>query len=749
MIKKLLARQNTLGRLIFRTTYIELEDSLIRIHPSQISIKVGELSGFITATKLPWGDRIVFTKGQKSHKIGFLVKSESKIIIEEINAIFARNLEIRILGILNYFKQAAVNAYLRDSKIPNLQLELNFLHSEFRKFSSLWSRYLPKKLIRELTALEAFHPIESHAQKLRATYEIKMQSEHAKFFSTVEENPLSQEQCLAVVRDNDYNLILAGAGTGKTSVIIAKALFLQEAGQSKASDILILAYNKAAASELIERYEKCAKAAGGDTDKFPTIKTFHALGRDILKQTNSDISISELQEDSTKFVIWVTKWLGAYICDSDTGLPDFITILYEPVNPFSFGTKEEYERHVRDNEYRTLQGELVKSYQEVLIANWLFEHAIEYTYEPKYPVRVLVEAGIVYKPDFYLSEFDIYIEHFGVDRNGRTRPGIDAEEYANQMDWKRKLHREQKTHLVETYHYDWCEDNLFSSLTDKLQKKISEERISSFDQEIWVPVRRPQKEILRTLNEMGHVSDKAKLLLDCLTAIRVENIQENDILNRLQNRNIGFPEIWSKILNQLVSDYLFELKSTETIDFDDMIIRASKIINSGNYNAKWTHILVDEFQDISNSRMNLVRAIVSGDQTPSLAVVGDDWQAIYRFSGGKLKLTTQFEELVGKNTTSKLQTTYRYNDSIAHVAGTFVMQNPEQYKKTINSQIEVDSPKVFLLDDIIGEEVSLVKKVSMTIAKLRRSAPGESFAVLARYNYLLQQCRDENKRKGV
>jgi DNA helicase-4 len=180
-----------------------------------------------------------------------------------------------------------------------------------------------------------------------------------------------------------------------------------------------------------------------------------------------------------------------------------------------------------------------------------------------------------------------------------------------------------------------------------------------------------------------------------------------------------------------------------------MIVSASGAMTLKQYKPQWTHILVDEFQDISNARMNLLRELVSSEKKPSLAVVGDDWQAIYRFSGGKLELTTQFEKLVGKNTMSKLETTYRYNDNIAHVAGTFVMQNPEQYVKTISSQIKVDSPKVFLLDDSIGEDNSLVKKVSMTIATLRDNTPDESIAVLARYNYLLQECRDHNRRQGI
>ena len=762
MDEKIIAKQNFLGRLIFREKYLQLKDSRVNFQPSQLSIRVDALQDFATVTSLPWGNRVAIFSSGKKYTIGFLLKSDSEIIVNAINKIFAATLEVRILGVLKYFRETTEKTYLRDSQIPNLQLEVLSLLIDLEKSYDSLNKYLSADLIHELSALKTFLPIESNAEELRANYEANVQSEYANFFSTVEKNPLSQQQCLAAIRDNDYNLILAGAGTGKTSVIIAKALFLQKSGQAKASDILILAYNNEAANELRKRYELRAEAIGFATSDIPKIKTFHALGLDILKLANEDISLSKLPKDKTKLLMWVTQWLGSYIANSETGLPDFIKILYEPVNPFAFETREEYERHLRDNEYRTFQGELVKSYQEVLIANGLFEHSIKYEYEPQYQTKVRIEIGIDYRPDFYLPEFDLYIEHFGVDRSGKTRAGIDAKKYAEEMEKKRLLHQEQGTHLIETYHYEWCEDNLLDSLKQKLQKSILRQNRyylppntepmeihQEVDPALWEPIKRSQDEILNTLNEMGIVSEKAELLLDCLKAIRVENIQEDSVLNRLEVRKVGFPEIWSKILNKLVGDYLSELKRTKTIDFDDMIIRATEIIRSRNYDPKWTHVLVDEFQDISNARMNLVKEIVSTAQKPSLAVVGDDWQAIYRFAGGKLELTTRFEKLVGKSTTSKLETTYRYNDNIAHIAGTFVMQNPEQYVKTISSPLKTNSPRVFLLDEGLRENSSLMKKVSMTIATLKENAPGESVAVLARYNYLLEECHDQNRRAGI
>ena len=91
--------------------------------------------------------------------------------------------------------------------------------------------------------------------------------------------------------------------------------------------------------------------------------------------------------------------------------------------------------------------------------------------------------------------------------------------------------------------------------------------------------------------------------------------------------------------------------------------------------------MVDEFQDISQSRADFLNSLVAAQTNPSLTVVGDDWQSIYRFSGGKLELTTRFDEKMGPNTRTVLDKTFRYNDSIAHIAGTFVMENPEQFQK--------------------------------------------------------------------
>lgn len=63
-----------------------------------------------------------------------------------------------------------------------------------------------------------------------------------------------------------------------------------------------------------------------------------------------------------------------------------------------------------------------------------------------------------------------------------------------------------------------------------------------------------------------------------------------------------------------------------------------------------------------------------------LFAVGDDWQAIYRFSGAQLSLTTAFHQTFGEGEHCHLDTTYRFNSRIGDIANRFVQQNPHQLK---------------------------------------------------------------------
>jgi DNA helicase-4 len=95
------------------------------------------------------------------------------------------------------------------------------------------------------------------------------------FFDAVEKKLLTPEQRLSVVVDEDATLVLASAGSGKTSVITANATYLIEKGVRKPEEILLVAFAKDAAEEMSARIEeRCGKPV--------PVRTFHALAYGII-----------------------------------------------------------------------------------------------------------------------------------------------------------------------------------------------------------------------------------------------------------------------------------------------------------------------------------------------------------------------------------------------------------------------------------------------------------------------------------
>src|SRR5690606_22478026 len=151
--------------------------------------------------------------------------------------------------------------------------------------------------------------------------------------------------------------------------IVAKALDLIDRATVEPSEILVLAYNNAAAQELRERLLRRAEVAGLEAELQPEVMTFHALGRRILREAKVSTHLSVFVDDPIRLEMWLSDWLLTLLKNDPSALRDFIELSVQPVNPFEFKSRAEYERYIRDNEFRTLQGEKVRGYQELLIAN--------------------------------------------------------------------------------------------------------------------------------------------------------------------------------------------------------------------------------------------------------------------------------------------------------------------------------------------------------------------------------------------
>lgn len=117
---------------------------------------------------------------------------------------------------------------------------------------------------------------------------------------------------------------------------------------------------------------------------------------------------------------------------------------------------------MRGSTYKTMNGELVKSGGERMIADYFFRNKIRYEYEK--PVMGTANRRIA-RPDFYLPDYDIYVEYWGM---VATEDGKDRKEYQRGMEWKMAKYKEAGIRFISIY------PNEIEILDSAFQKKLKE-----------------------------------------------------------------------------------------------------------------------------------------------------------------------------------------------------------------------------------------------------------------------------------
>ncbi len=480
--------------------------------------------------------------------------------------------------------------------------------------------------------------------------------------SIAELDMLTDEQAEAIATDEDTTLVLAGAGTGKTSVIVGKLAHLVQNQHVDTKEILVLAYNRKAAAEIRDRLPHIL--AGVE------ISTFHSFGLKVLPM-NPDIS--PLAEDDKKLKSTIDRFLDDLLEDRDQSeaLINFVLYNRAPWRPvYDFETISDYNEYIRSVELRTLHGEKVRSFEELTIANYLSEHCVNYLYEAPYPTNTATPQRRQYCPDFYLTDHDIYIEHFALDRKGNPPQGwVD---YADGVEWKRDVHKRYGTALVETF--SWQHEN--NTLLPTLRLKLEEHGVSF--------ARIPREELIRLLREQK-MSWLSSLLNSFLNHVKTSNFSLDELHRNAQTSSDRIRSIRFLNVFELVdARYEKVLAEQNTIDFHDMINDAEQFIREIAWESPYRYVLVDEFQDIAAGRMRLLQAL----NRPNVAyfLVGDDWQSIYRFAGSDVGLFKQCEKHLSYKQQQTLSHTFRYGDGILDPATTFIRRNPEQTQRPLRSK---------------------------------------------------------------
>jgi DNA helicase-4 len=548
-------------------------------------------------------------------------------------------------------------------------------------------------------------------------------------FHQVESKPLTSAQQLACVRNEDNNLVLAGAGTGKTSTMIGRTGYLLASELAESDQILLLAFAKKAAEELEGRIE--SRLEEWHEGRSPKVKTFHALGLEIVGQVErKKPRLTPMAEDKSKFAQFVGKTLD--ICLQDRTyrrkfIKYFQTERFPYRSPFDFESMEDYREYVRVNELRTLNGDVVKSFEEVLISNFLSANGIRFEYESRYGVDTRTPDFSQYRPDFYLVDHKIYIEHFALDHSGMPPKHFNQQRYLDGITWKRKLHEENETTLIETYSYlRWD-----GRLEDYLKFALEEAGVT-FDL-------KTSDELLDELREGSLVSDFAQLLSDFITLFKTAAGDVEDLKSKAK----GHPDrsrilLLLELVIPIVKIYDQHLKRNGEIDFADMIWRAVSYVTSGEYRSPYRHILVDEFQDISGPRAKLIKGLLDQNKDQVFYAVGDDWQSIYRFTGSDISYTRDFAKEFGATATTALDLTFRFNQEISDLASCFVLKNPAQIQKNIRSNRTQGAAAVSLIRVLESARgLSLALDSISKIAKIDQ-VKDPTVLVLGRYHFVLE-----------
>ncbi|HIV77462.1 MAG TPA: UvrD-helicase domain-containing protein [Candidatus Sphingomonas excrementigallinarum] len=500
------------------------------------------------------------------------------------------------------------------------------------------------------------------------------------FFEDLGGVSMAMEQREACIRLEDSNLLVASAGSGKSATMVGKVAYVLQKGLYAPEDILVLAYNTSAAAELKERIARQLQVQPNDLGC--RVTTFHALGFSIIKEVDGEpprlanwvenasgearfieTIVSDLKERDERFLSLWTDLLSLYP-KADLPLE-------------AFSTEEEYKRYIADNGGKrpdsigTLVPNLyVRSLQERRIVNWLWRHTVDFEYERR--IRIPKGEGEppqLVHPDFYYPESGTIHEHFAINKDG-TSP-FDG--YIVEAALKRSGYAQIQADFFETR----SADDAAGKLLEKLEIELRKREIKM--------VARSLQEVLKAIAPMV-ISRYHRIIGVCVKHIRASRLTRDILLKKAETlhdkvRARHFVEVVWKI----AEEYTHRLDKAQRIDYDSMIGDAVRYVETGRYRSPFSLILVDEFQDTSEPRANLVKALKHQKPFNKLFAVGDDWQSIYRFAGSDVTIFTDFEKGFGASWMGRLERTYRCNQALADTAAAFVQRNPGQFRKTVVS----------------------------------------------------------------
>lgn len=509
---------------------------------------------------------------------------------------------------------------------------------------------------------------------------------------------LDDEQQKAVITDDKHNLVVAAAGSGKTEVLITRIAYLiaRKPDGVKPNRILAIAYQNKDVKQIQQRLRERYSIEG------VTVRTFHRLGLDVLERAGKmkDIGILDKNERPRLIRRIYEEKLKA---DPDlyNAFLRYVKSLHENRIEKAVENKEETLAMKKALPYRGIDNTRVKSRAEKEILDFFLTTklnglTIRIEYEP--------ETEGLGRPDFHLVEYNLFIEQWALNEKGEVPQWFDqsTEDYKENMERKRLWFAENDKLLVETFAYEYDEDNP-EEFIELLKKRVIEKLQARYNRRFEFTLM-TYEEVL----EVAWASDrdrisKSRVSIDIFNFIKnakTYNITPVKLVQKLDSGNWSRKQYtFGNMASKVYESYEEELRKLKKIDFEDMINKAINELmdNPDLYANIYDHVLIDEYQDISAQRYKLIKKLLAHNPKCKLFCVGDDWQNIMGFAGSNLEFFVNFERHFEKPAITKISTNYRSVGTIVDAGIDLIKNNGSCQipKNTVSNRQEGNMITVF------------------------------------------------------
>jgi superfamily I DNA/RNA helicase len=319
--------------------------------------------------------------------------------------------------------------------------------------------------------------------------------------------------------------------------------------------------------------------------------------------------------------------------------------------------------------YSTLNGEKVRSKSEQHIADWLYRHSIRYEYEPLLNVK-----DFDFHPDFYIPDANLYIEH------------VSNISYSTRD--KEEQFRLGRLTLIKTFEKMMEDSIVFNHRLDQIFKNHLPEN--------YVPRTLLFREEFNRYYE--EIKDFIRLVMRITDMMKVENKNIDEIFQNSQKDQHERVRTFYKAAIPIIKKYVAYCVNKSFLDFNDLISTTIQLFKSkqditDELHRRFKYILVDEFQDVNNLQVELVKLLLT-DKT-QLFCVGDDWQSIYGFRGSNVSYIVEFEKHFPDAEVIKLNLNYRSTQHIVGASNEVIKHNKFKVEKDI-SALKLSEQKIIV-----------------------------------------------------